>query len=308
MRYSPADGPRRPGKRRQRGPHGTRGSRRRDQHRAAAGRPAIAKDRTAALGPSDEVAAIVRPDEGVDDAEHRLAGMHGSDGDSTAAPPAEVPSGAIVGIDNPAVRDVGARLETQLLAEVVPRACRGDTGSQQRIDLVIDLNGATRPVERIAEQVGCFGCRGNRRVERVAVIRLRHEAPTDRDEVEPGSHQERVRKEVFRFTDSRVDRSRFIGVVAAAPGLDLCYNGAGESHDEGGRQWKVCRSKPFMKKVSVKLPRELPLEEGTTITITIHPTGSAADRLCGLIQWKGSLEDLEYLAESDDNHIWAVEE
>ena len=61
-------------------------------------------------------------------------------------------------------------------------------------------------------------------------------------------------------------------------------------------------------KGTLKLPRELPLTEGQKVTITIHPTGSAVGRLYGLIEWKGSLEDLEYLVESEDNHPWAVEE
>jgi predicted DNA-binding antitoxin AbrB/MazE fold protein len=56
----------------------------------------------------------------------------------------------------------------------------------------------------------------------------------------------------------------------------------------------------------LKLARELPLAEGQKVTITIHPTGGAAKRLSGLIQWKGSQEDLEYLADSEDNHRWAV--
>jgi predicted DNA-binding antitoxin AbrB/MazE fold protein len=58
---------------------------------------------------------------------------------------------------------------------------------------------------------------------------------------------------------------------------------------------------------TLKLARELPLQEGQKVTVTIHPTAGAAKRLSGLIQWKGSLEDLEYLAESDDNGPWAVE-
>ncbi|HZY85153.1 MAG TPA: antitoxin family protein [Gemmataceae bacterium] len=52
---------------------------------------------------------------------------------------------------------------------------------------------------------------------------------------------------------------------------------------------------------ALKLPRELPLQEGEKVTITIHPTGSAVKRLTGLIQWKGSQEDLDYLILSDDN-------
>lgn len=58
---------------------------------------------------------------------------------------------------------------------------------------------------------------------------------------------------------------------------------------------------------TLKLPRELPLQEGEKVTITIHPTGSAVQRLSGLLPWKGSVADLEYLVESEDNHPWAVE-
>jgi predicted DNA-binding antitoxin AbrB/MazE fold protein len=58
---------------------------------------------------------------------------------------------------------------------------------------------------------------------------------------------------------------------------------------------------------SLKLSRELPLAEGQNVTITIHPIAGAAKRLGGLSQWKGTLEDLEYLAESDDNGPWVVE-
>jgi predicted DNA-binding antitoxin AbrB/MazE fold protein len=57
----------------------------------------------------------------------------------------------------------------------------------------------------------------------------------------------------------------------------------------------------------LKLPRELPLVEGATVTITIHPTGSAVGRLCGMISWKGCQEDLDYLL-GPDNHPWARDE
>lgn len=51
----------------------------------------------------------------------------------------------------------------------------------------------------------------------------------------------------------------------------------------------------------LKLPHELPLAEGQKVTITIHPTGRPAPRRRGLIQWKGSEEDLDYLILSEDN-------
>jgi predicted DNA-binding antitoxin AbrB/MazE fold protein len=56
----------------------------------------------------------------------------------------------------------------------------------------------------------------------------------------------------------------------------------------------------------LKLPRELPLVEGQKVTITVHPTGSAVDRLYGMLPWKGSQEDLDDLL-GPDNHPWAVE-
>jgi predicted DNA-binding antitoxin AbrB/MazE fold protein len=48
---------------------------------------------------------------------------------------------------------------------------------------------------------------------------------------------------------------------------------------------------------TLKLPRDLPLQEGQKVTITIHPT----PRSRALMRWKGSLEDLDYLILSDDN-------
>jgi len=58
---------------------------------------------------------------------------------------------------------------------------------------------------------------------------------------------------------------------------------------------------------TLKLSRELPLQEGQKVIITIHSTESAASRLYGLIQWKGSQEDLDYLL-GPDNHPWASDE
>ena len=58
----------------------------------------------------------------------------------------------------------------------------------------------------------------------------------------------------------------------------------------------------------LKPSQELPLQEGQKVNLIIQPVGSAAKRFCGSLKWKGSQEDLEYLAESDDNHLWATEE
>lgn len=46
----------------------------------------------------------------------------------------------------------------------------------------------------------------------------------------------------------------------------------------------------------LKLPRELPLVEGATVTITIHPPGRPGVIKHLRIPWTGSREDLEQLA------------
>jgi predicted DNA-binding antitoxin AbrB/MazE fold protein len=58
---------------------------------------------------------------------------------------------------------------------------------------------------------------------------------------------------------------------------------------------------------TLKLSRELPLQEGQKIKITIHSTGSAVERLYGMLKWSGSREDLDYLL-GPDNHPWARQE
>ena len=57
----------------------------------------------------------------------------------------------------------------------------------------------------------------------------------------------------------------------------------------------------------LKLPGELPLKEGQIVKITIHSTGSAVERLYGMLKWTGNQEDLDYLL-GPDNHPWAREE
>ena len=52
---------------------------------------------------------------------------------------------------------------------------------------------------------------------------------------------------------------------------------------------------------TLKLPHQLPLRDGEKVTITIHPIRSGTPRRRGLIQWKGSQEDLDHLILSEDN-------
>jgi predicted DNA-binding antitoxin AbrB/MazE fold protein len=56
---------------------------------------------------------------------------------------------------------------------------------------------------------------------------------------------------------------------------------------------------------TLKLPHELPLRSGQTVTITVEIPESAGQRLRGLVQWKGSQEDLDHLL-GPDNTSWAA--
>jgi predicted DNA-binding antitoxin AbrB/MazE fold protein len=44
---------------------------------------------------------------------------------------------------------------------------------------------------------------------------------------------------------------------------------------------------------TLKLPHGLPLREGQKVTITIHPTGGAVERLYGLVAWDGDREEFD---------------
>jgi predicted DNA-binding antitoxin AbrB/MazE fold protein len=52
----------------------------------------------------------------------------------------------------------------------------------------------------------------------------------------------------------------------------------------------------------LKLPQQLPLPDGQKVSITIHATGVPRRRR-GLIDWKGTREDLDYLILSEDNDV-----
>jgi predicted DNA-binding antitoxin AbrB/MazE fold protein len=52
----------------------------------------------------------------------------------------------------------------------------------------------------------------------------------------------------------------------------------------------------------LKLPRELPLQDGQKVTVTVH-LPAAPRRSRAVIQWTGRLEDLRYLILSDDNDL-----
>ena len=55
---------------------------------------------------------------------------------------------------------------------------------------------------------------------------------------------------------------------------------------------------------TLKLPRELPLQEGQQVTITIHPTGGAAERFAGAIPWDRDPEELRRYLDDLDDSMW----
>jgi predicted DNA-binding antitoxin AbrB/MazE fold protein len=50
----------------------------------------------------------------------------------------------------------------------------------------------------------------------------------------------------------------------------------------------------------LKLDQPLPLNEKQRVRVVVHTEPSRAQQSYGLIKWTGSVEDLEYLAESPD--------
>ncbi len=57
---------------------------------------------------------------------------------------------------------------------------------------------------------------------------------------------------------------------------------------------------------TLKLPRELPLVEGATVRITIHPPGSPSQRLYGMIPWTGDLEEFDRWLNDPDEGLWGI--
>ena len=55
---------------------------------------------------------------------------------------------------------------------------------------------------------------------------------------------------------------------------------------------------------TLKLSRELPLRDGQKVTVTIHSTGSAVERLYGMVRWTGDPEELHRLLSDPDEGQW----
>ena len=54
---------------------------------------------------------------------------------------------------------------------------------------------------------------------------------------------------------------------------------------------------------TLKLPHELPLQEGQRVLITIHPS-NAAERLSGMLPWTGDPEELHRFLNDPDEGQW----
>ena len=54
---------------------------------------------------------------------------------------------------------------------------------------------------------------------------------------------------------------------------------------------------------TLKLPHELPLQEGQRVMITIHPS-SAVERLSGMLPWTGDPEELHRFLNDPDEGLW----
>jgi predicted DNA-binding antitoxin AbrB/MazE fold protein len=55
---------------------------------------------------------------------------------------------------------------------------------------------------------------------------------------------------------------------------------------------------------TLKLSRELPLQEGQKVTITIHPAGGAVERLYGLVRWTRDPAELRRSLDDPDESQW----
>lgn len=55
----------------------------------------------------------------------------------------------------------------------------------------------------------------------------------------------------------------------------------------------------------LKPARDLPLQEGQTVTVTIQSVGSAAQRFCGSLRWTRDPEELHRYLNDPDESSWS---
>jgi predicted DNA-binding antitoxin AbrB/MazE fold protein len=71
----------------------------------------------------------------------------------------------------------------------------------------------------------------------------------------------------------------------------------------GGRVVQPLQIEAVYEQGLLRLPRELPLERGQKVLLTIHPAGGAVRRLCGLIRWPGDREELTGFLDNVDEGV-----
>ena len=55
---------------------------------------------------------------------------------------------------------------------------------------------------------------------------------------------------------------------------------------------------------TLKLFRELPLQDGQKVTVTVHPAGGAVERLYGMVRWTADPEELHRFMSDPDAGSW----
>ncbi|HTU21856.1 MAG TPA: antitoxin family protein [Gemmataceae bacterium] len=75
-------------------------------------------------------------------------------------------------------------------------------------------------------------------------------------------------------------------------------------HSNGGPSMHGLQIEAVYEHGVLKLPRELPLVEGATVTITIHPPGRPGVIKHLRIPWTGSLEEFDRWLNDPDEGQW----
>jgi predicted DNA-binding antitoxin AbrB/MazE fold protein len=57
---------------------------------------------------------------------------------------------------------------------------------------------------------------------------------------------------------------------------------------------------------TLKLARELPLQDGQKVTVTVHPTAGAVQRFCGSLRWTRDPEELHASLNDPDESSWGT--
>ncbi len=60
---------------------------------------------------------------------------------------------------------------------------------------------------------------------------------------------------------------------------------------------------------TLKLDRELPLQDGQRVTVTVTVTirqGGAVERLSGIVPWTGTTEELQRFLDDEDEGLWGA--